>query len=118
MKLLTTYSINPADDFILNQLAPQLWQLSREQLAAIAIAALFEGYEPASIDFDYCCSSPSGRFEECVVLLQLLSLAGKLALCRAILEHLTIVEMAGKREGISRSDNFCTLAVLAANSEV
>jgi len=41
MKLLTTYSINPADDFILNQLVPQLWQLSRDQLAAIAIAALY-----------------------------------------------------------------------------
>jgi hypothetical protein len=90
------YSINSNDEPILNQIAAHLGRLSREQQAALVVAALYEGYEPCSVAFDYSCC-PSRQFEECVVLLQHLSLPGKLALVRAIAEHLTVVELTGQK---------------------
>lgn len=80
-------------------MAPFIWSLTRDQQAAIAVAALFESFEPDEVCFEYgyCCSR---RFDDCIVLLQTLSLHGKLALCRAIAEHLAVVEMAG-REAVS-----------------
>lgn len=90
------YSVNPTDDPILKQIEAHLGQLSREQQAALAIAALYEGYEPCSVAFDYS-SCPPYRFEECVTLLQLPSLPGKLALVRAITEHLAVMEMSDNR---------------------
>lgn len=103
MRSLTTYSVNPYDDLILNELAPQFWHLSQDQQVAIAIAALYEAYEPDAICFDYerC---PSRRYDECIELIQLLSKPGKLALGQAILEHLAVVEMTRKREGAAASD--------------
>lgn len=89
------YSINPSDEPILSQIAAHLEQLSPEQQAALAVAALYEGYEPCSVVFDYS-SYPSRQFEECVALLQHLSLPGKLALVRAITEHLMVAEVAGQ----------------------
>lgn len=96
MKSLSHYSTNQTDDPILSQMAPLIWSLTQDQQAAIAVAALFESFEPHEICFDYghCCSR---RFDDCIVLLQTLSLQGKLALCRAIAEQLAVTEMAGKR---------------------
>ncbi len=88
-------STKPEDDDTLDQIAPQLWRLSQEQQVAIAIAALYEAYEPDPISFDYVCCS-SEQYDQCIELIQLLSLAGKLALCRAIVEHLAVAEMAGE----------------------
>jgi hypothetical protein len=94
--MVSQYSTNPTDDSILNQIATHLERLSREQQAALVVAALYEGYEPCSVAFDYSCC-PSRQFEECVALLQRLSLAGKLALVRAISEHLAVVELTGQK---------------------
>lgn len=95
-QLTNHYSINPSDDPILNQIAGHLGRLSNEQQAALAVAALYEGYEPCSVAFDYS-RCPSRRFEECVALLQQLSLPGKLALVRAITEQLAVVEITGEK---------------------
>jgi len=94
-----------------------LWSLSIDEQVAIAIAALYEAYEPDAILFDYerC---PSRRYDQCIELIQLLSKPGKLALGRAILEHLAVVEMAGKSEGAAASDNFCTCVALLSNAAV
>jgi len=89
------YSVNPKDEPILDQIAAHLERLSCEQQAALAIAALYEGYEPDPIEFGYGSCLPY-RFEECVALLQHLSLSGKLALVRAITEHLMVVELEGQ----------------------
>lgn len=94
-KLINHYSINPEDNPILEQIAACLGGLSGEQQSALAIAALYEGFEPCAVEFDYC-SCPSQRFDDCVALLQYLSLLGKLALGRAILEDLAVVEMLGR----------------------
>lgn len=99
MKSLSQYSVTETDDSILNQMTHLIWGLSKDQQAAIAVAALFESFEPREVCFDYgyCCSR---RFDDSIMLLQTLSLHGKLALCRAIAEHLAVVEMAG-REAVS-----------------
>lgn len=94
---INCYSINPNDEPILNQIATHLERLSHEQQAALTVAALYEGYEPDYVEFGYG-SCPPYRFEECVTLLQYLSLPGKLALVRAIAEGLVVMEMAGRRQ--------------------
>lgn len=90
------YSVNPTDDPILDQIAIHLRGLSREQQAALVVAALYEGYEPCAVAFDYSCC-PSRQFDECVTLLQHLSLPGKLALVRAITEQLAVIEMTDQK---------------------
>jgi len=111
MQPLNFHSVDQANDAILDTIAPHLWSLSIDEQVAIAIAALYEAYEPDGILFDYeCC--PSRRYDQCIELIQLLSKPGKLALGRAIFEHLAVVEMAGTRDEISRSDNFCTFIAL------
>jgi len=101
-RFINHYSVNPTDDPILNQIATHLERLSCEQQAALAIAALYEGYEPDPVAFDYS-SCPSRQFEECVALLQHLALPGKLALARAISEHLMVAEMVGgHREALGK----------------
>lgn len=95
-QLTNHYSVNPTDDPILNQITTHLERLSQEQQAALAITALYKGYETCSVAFDYSCCR-SRQFEECVTLLQHLSLPGKLALVRVIAECLAVMEMAGQR---------------------
>jgi len=117
-------STKPEDDDTLDQIAPQLWRLPQDQQVAVSMAygrsqtisAMYEAYEPDAISFDYD-RCPSRQYDQCIELIQLLSKPGKLALCRAILEYLAVAELAGKGEGFSTSDNFCTLPVLAANWE-
>lgn len=116
MQPLNFHSVDQANDATLSTIALHLWSLSRDQQVAIAIAALYEAYEPDANSFDYeCC--PSRQYDQCIELIQLLSKPGKLALCRAITEHLAVAEMAGRRGKATTSDNFCTLPVLAANWE-
>jgi len=116
MQPLNFYSVDQANDATLSTIALHLWSLSIDEQVAIAIAALYEAYEPDAICFDYD-RCPSRRYDQCIELIQLLSKPGKLALGRAVLEHLAVVELVGKRKGISISDDFCTLPVLAANWE-
>lgn len=95
-KPLNYYSTNREDEPILNQIAPRLWCLALDHQIAVAIAALYEAYEPDAISFDYD-RYPSRCYDKCIELIQLLSKSGKLALCRAITEHLAVREMAGER---------------------
>lgn len=88
--LINQYSFNRENEPILDQIAIHLRGLSCEQQAALAVAALYEGYEPCAVAFDYSCC-PSRQLEECVTLLQHLSLPGKLALVRAITEYLAVL---------------------------
>lgn len=94
-RFIHSHSLNQDDDPILDQIALHLWKLTQDQQVGLAIAALYEGFEPCSVEFDYCCCT-SYRFDECVSLLQHLSLLGKLALARSITEHLAVVETAGQ----------------------
>lgn len=99
MKPLNAYSVEPEDDPVLDAINPQLANLTTDQQVAIAIAALFEAYEPDSISFDYeHCTSR--HYDLSVELIQLLSKPGKLALCRAVLEHLAVEEMGSKRNNL------------------
>lgn len=95
MKPFNSYSVETQDDPVLEVINPQLANLTTDQQVAIAIAALFEAYEPDSISFDYeeCTSR---HYDKSVELIQLLSKPGKLALCRAVLEHLAVAEWAQK----------------------
>lgn len=96
MTSMNCYSVDSSDDSTLNTIAPHLWSLTIDQQVAIAIAALYEAYEPDLISFDYD-RYPSRCYDKCIELLQLLSKPGKLALCRAITEHLAVGEMAGEQ---------------------
>lgn len=109
-KFLNHCSFNQEDDSILDQIAAHQGRLTNEQQAVLVITALYKSYEPCSVKFNYG-SCPSCHFYECVVLLQQLSLPGKLALSRAILEHLAVAEIiAGHGEALCKP---CFLPALA-----
>lgn len=107
IKQICSHSINQDDDPILNHIALHFWKLTQDQQVGLAIAALCEGYEPCSVEFDYCCCT-SYRFDECVCLLQHLSRSGKLALVRAIAEHLAVVETAGRTKELPMQSAIAT----------
>ncbi len=88
---LTSYSLNQQDEPVLQQLEIHLQHLSQDKRAAIAIAALYEATEPATIHFDYICDRTS-NLNQSIALLQKLSAAGKLAVTRAITEELAVLQ--------------------------
>lgn len=91
MPLLTSYSLNPKDEPILQQLEIHLQNLSQDKKAAIAIAALYEATEPSAVDFDHVCDC-CPNFNKSIALLQDLSHSGLLAVARAIAEELAVLE--------------------------
>lgn len=90
MRNLISYSRHRQDAPVLQQLEICLQQLSQDNRAAIAIAALYEATEPQAISFDYNCLR-STSFNKSVSLLQELTYDGKLAVTRAIAEELAIL---------------------------
>jgi hypothetical protein len=95
---LTSHSLNPKDEPILQQLQTQLQHLSQDKKAAIAIAALYEATEPQEIYFDYVCDC-CPKFNKAIALLQDLSKPGLLAVARAITEEIAVLEQL---QGASR----------------
>ncbi|PSB26106.1 hypothetical protein [Chlorogloea sp. CCALA 695] len=103
---LTSHSVNPKDEPVLQQLQIHLQHLSQDKKAALAIAqartqgfaALYEATEPQEIYFDYVCDCCS-RFNKAIALLQDLSKPGLLAVARAITEEIAVLEQL---QGASR----------------
>ena len=91
MPFLTSHSLNPKDEPVLQQLENHLQYLSQDKKAAMAIAALYEATEPSNIDFDHVCA-PCPKFNKAIALLQDLSKPGQLAVARAITEELAVLE--------------------------
>ena len=107
MPLLTSHSLNPKDEPVLQQLEVHLHYLSQDKKAAIAIvaertaggiAALYEATKPAAIDFDHICDF-CPHFNKAIALLQDLSKPGLLAVARAITDELAVLEQL---QGASR----------------
>ncbi len=98
MPLLTSYSLNPKDEPILQQLEIYLQYLSQDKKASLAIAALYEATEPSAVDFDHVCNR-CRHFNKAIALLQNLSKPGLLAVARAITEELAVLEQL---QGASR----------------
>ena len=100
MPNLTSHSLNPKDEPVLQQLQNHLQYLSQDKKAAIAMAAIYEATEPSAIDFDHVCDclrhcAPRNRcpkFNKAIALLQDLSHWGLLAVARAIAEELAVLE--------------------------
>ena len=55
MPFLTSHSLNPKDEPILQQLETHLQYLSQDKKAAIAMTAIYEATEPSAINFDHIC---------------------------------------------------------------
>lgn len=86
---VTSYSTDPEDHPILEKLSSLIPRLVQDDLAALGIVALNEGYEPDTVyvDFNICGSS---IFNQCIEIIQDLSRPGKVALSRCILELLAV----------------------------
>jgi len=95
---LTSHSLNPKDEPILQQLQNHLQYLSQDKKAAIAMAAIYEATEPSAVDFDHVCDR-CPKFNKAITLLQNLSHSGLLAVARAITEELAVLEQL---QGINR----------------
>jgi len=91
MPNLTSYSCHPQDELVLQRLETYLQYLSFNEKAAIAIAALYEATEPATIHFDYICDR-CPKLNQSIALLQKLSASGKLAVTRALAEELAVLQ--------------------------
>ncbi len=91
MPNLTTYSRHPQDEPVLQQLETYLQHLSSDNKATIAIAALYQATDPRFAYFNYIYNRYP-KLNKSIALLPDLSLAGKLALARAILEELAVLE--------------------------
>ncbi len=91
MPLLTSHSLNPKDEPILQQLETHLQSLSQDKKAAIAMTAIYEATEPSAVDFDHVCDF-CPKFNQAIALLQNLSKQGLLAVARAIAEELAVLE--------------------------
>lgn len=92
---LTSHSLNPKDEPILQQLEAHLQHLSQDKRAAIASAALYEATEPDEIYFDYICDR-CPTFNKSISLLQDLSKPGLLAVVKAITEECAVLEQLQK----------------------
>ena len=88
---LTSHSLNPKDEPILQQLETHLQYLSQDKKAAIAIITLYEATEPSAVDFDHICNR-CPKFNKAIASLQDLSKPGLLAVARAIAEELAVLE--------------------------
>ena len=95
---LTSHSLNPKDEPILQQLETHLQYLSQNKKAAIAIITLYEATEPSAVDFDHICNR-CPKFNKAIASLQDLSKPGLLAVARAIAEELAVLEQL---QGASR----------------
>jgi hypothetical protein len=98
-----------------------LQQLTQDQKAAVAVAALYEATEPFKIFLAYELDG-IGAFTECVELILKLSYQGKLALTRALAEELGVLERLvevkkTKFPAIDLTDFFSLLAVWELNDE-
>lgn len=91
MPNLTTYSRHPQDEPVLQQLETYVQYLSSDNKAAVAIAAPCEATEPQLVYFDYMCNRHP-KLNKSIALVQELSVVGFLALARAILEELAVLE--------------------------
>lgn len=99
MTNLTTYSRHPQDEPVLQQLETYLQHLSTDNKAtmpgtagaAIAIAALYQATDPRFAYFNYIYNRYP-KLNKSIALLPDLSLVGFLALARAILEELAVLE--------------------------
>jgi hypothetical protein len=98
MPFLTSHSLNPKDEPILQQLQNHLQYLNQDKKAAIAMAAIYEATEPSAVDFDHVYDS-CPKFNKAIALLQYLSHSGLLALARVITEELAVMEQL---QGASR----------------
>jgi hypothetical protein len=98
MPLLTSHSLNPKDEPVLQQLQNHLQYLSQDKKASIAIAALYEATEPSAVDFDHVCDC-CPKFNKAIALLQNSSKPGLLAVARAITEELAVLEQL---QGVGR----------------
>ncbi len=88
---LTSHSLNPKDEPVLQQLETHLHYLSQDKKASLAIAALYEATEPSAVDFDHVCNR-CRHFNKAIALPQNLSKPGLLAVARAIAEELAVLE--------------------------
>ncbi len=95
---LTSHSLNPKDEPVLQQLQNHLQHLNRDKKAAIAMAAIYEATEPSAVEFDHICDR-CRHFNKAIALLQDLSHSGLLAVARAIAEELAVLEQL---QGASR----------------
>jgi hypothetical protein len=95
---VTSYSLNPKDEPVLQQLENHLQHLSQDKKASIAIAALYEATEPSAVDFDHVCNR-CPKFNQAIALLRNLSKPGLLAVARAITEEIAVLEQL---QGASR----------------
>ena len=98
MPNLTSHSLNPKDEPVLQQLQIHLQYLSQDKKAAIAMAAIYEATEPSAVEFDHICDR-CRHFNKVIALLQNLSHSGLLAVARAIAEELAVLEQL---QGASR----------------
>lgn len=85
------YSSNCDDEPILRQIDKYLQDFSQEQMAAIALSALFEATEPDGIFLDYEFNYEV-KFVELIELILELSFQGKLAVTRALSEELAVLK--------------------------
>lgn len=95
---LTSHSLNPKDEPILQQLQNYLQHLSQDKKAPLAIAALYEATKATAVDFDHICNH-CNKFNQAIALLQNLSKPRLLAVARAITEELAVLEQL---QGVAR----------------
>jgi hypothetical protein len=97
---LISHSLNPKDEPTLQQLQIYLQYLSQDKKAAIVMTAIYEATEPSAVDFDHVCDclrhcAPRNRcsyFNKAIALLQNLPKPGLLAVAKALLDELAVLE--------------------------
>lgn len=98
MSQVITHSSNVKDEPLLQEINACLEQLTQDQKAAVAIAALYEATEPFQIFLAYELDG-IGAVTECVELILQLSYQGKLAVTRAIAEELAVLALLAEVKG-------------------
>ncbi len=98
MSQAITHSSNIEDEPLLQEINACLEQLTQDQKAAVAVAALYEATEPFKIFLAYELDG-IGAFTECVELILQLSYQGKIAVTRVIVEELAVLERLVELKG-------------------